>query len=251
MGTSPTPPGLLERILLEVDKRIAQFARSGFLRNARITQGGITIVGGFLRVRNSADTISQFLVGGLTPALPDGTLQPGILIRREDGTNALALYDPTPDPSSPGGFQQFLAIYDRSGNIIFSDDTNSGQGVARPYVGGAFVRARYADWNIATTSSTFETLWRGEVVKQHPQMSVATLSSMDTAGATGELRVMVDGVQLGSTATIGYAQTTTLFGPGVVAGAHMKVLTVEIQGRRTSAAGALKVEPLHLLGRQS
>jgi hypothetical protein len=33
-----------------------------------------------------------------------------MIFRREDDTVAMALYDPTPDPGTPGGVQQLLAI---------------------------------------------------------------------------------------------------------------------------------------------
>jgi hypothetical protein len=114
------------------------------------------------------------------------------------------------------------------------------------------VAGTFADWTVATTSTTFETLWKGEMLKQHPKLSVATRATTDTSGSTGEIRVLVNGVQLGSSvASVGFALTTSLLGPDVVDGDHMKLLTVEIQGRMASGAGSLKVEPLHVIGRQS
>jgi hypothetical protein len=89
------------------------------------------------------------------------------------------------------------------------------------------------------------------MLKQHPRLSVATLSSMDTSGSTGEIRVLVNGTQIGTTQTIGFVQTTSLIGPAAVSGTHMQTLTVEIQGRLASGTGSLKVEPLHCIGRQS
>ncbi|TFV91413.1 hypothetical protein [Blastococcus sp. CT_GayMR16] len=250
MGTAPTPPGLLERILLEVDRRIAAFARSGFLRNATITKGGITIRNGFLRVQNAAGTVTQFFVGGISPTLPDGTPQPGMTLRREDGTLAMALYDPTPDPGSPGGFKQFLAIYDRSGNIIFSDDTESGQGHARPRVPLTFYRARSNDWP-QVTSTTFETVYRAKGDKQQPRLNIRVWGVNDSAGATGEVRVMVNGVQLGTTGATSSAIITEFLMVGAVAGSYGTNLVIEVQARMVAGAGGVRVGASQLDGLQS
>jgi hypothetical protein len=45
--------------------------------------------------------------------------------------------------------------------------------------------------------------------------------------------------------------TAYLAGPATVTGAHESTLLVEIQGRRTSATGTLKIEPMYAYGLQS
>jgi hypothetical protein len=244
------PPDFWQQVRQIAREEVAKSSRSAPLKNAAISSGGLTIQqGGSLVLMNNAGTGEQFYVGPVLPNMPDGTGQPGVIFRREDGSLALAMYD----PDTSGAFKQFLALYDRSHNVIVSDDTDSGQGLARPYVPmSGFYRAKYSDWTVQTTSTTFETLWRGEMIKQHPRLSVATNASMDTSGSTGEIKVLVNGVQLGtSVATVGFALTTSLFGPAAVDVDHMKLLAVEIQGRVASGAGALRVEPLHAIGRQS
>jgi hypothetical protein len=199
------PSGFWARVQKMIDDSIAKYARSGALRNASITGGaGLTIGGGGKMVVQHPDGKTLMLMGAYdvtdTYNMPDGSRQPMALIYRADGSLALGMWDP--DPAS-GGFQQFLALLDRSGNIIVSDDTNSGQGLARPYIPASFYKTRFADFTAASVSATFETLFDTTMYKQHPQLVVGFRASMDTTATTGEVRVLVNGVQLGATASVG------------------------------------------------
>lgn len=245
------PPDLWELIEQKIDRKIAEYARSGSSRNMSLSAGGrFTIKGGALVVTAGDGSTSAYF-GGIYPAMPDGNLQPGMILRREDGSIAAALYDPTPDPASPDGFKQFFAIYDRAGNIVFSDDTASGQGHARPGLSGGFAAAQFANFRYSTTSASFVTLAEQWVRKQQPRLQVAVKASMDTAATTGELRVLVDDVQLGATAAQSFAIATNYFGPAAIAGYHRDSVMVKIQGCVTSGSGALKVEPMFWEGYQS
>jgi hypothetical protein len=242
-----TPPGFWARVQQMIDTSVGKAMRSVSPRSASLSEGDFTIAGGTLKVL-AADGDISFWLGSITPALPDGSYQPGFILQREDGSTAAALYDPAP---VPGDYHQFFALYDRAGNIIVSDDTTSGQGIARPFVGSVFYRTRYADFAVSSTAAAFETLFTAILPKQHPRLEVGYRASMDTTGTTGEVRVMVNGVQLGTTSTEGFVVATRYTGSLPVAGGHMATLTVEIQARRTSATGALRVEPLYCLGKQS
>jgi hypothetical protein len=240
------PDGFWDKVRSIADDAVAKFARSGFLRNASITGGaGLTIAdGGGFQLKTKNGTV-VFFVGGNVPNLTDGSPQPQIQMRRADGSIAFAIYD---DDTTT--FQQYLAVYDRAGNIIFGDDTNSGQGLARPWVQTPFYLQRYTDWP-ATISATFEGLYKTELIKQHPRLSVALQVSTDAA-TTGEVQVLVDGVLLDTVKTIAAnTLTTVLVGPAPITGTHMQLVTVQIQARRASGAGMVRVAPLHMLGRQS
>ncbi|RBY82687.1 hypothetical protein DQ240_18510 [Blastococcus sp. TF02A-26] len=225
-----------------IDDAIAGFARSGFLRNASITGGaGLTIKDGGRLALETASGVVLFEIGPVGPAMPDGTIQQGLVIRRADGTPALAMFDAN---TSDGVLRQAANWYDRGGNVVLADDTDSGQGIARPWLSGAFSRTRFADMSVTTTSSTFETLWDTTITKQQPRLQVGYRATMDTSGTTGETRVLVNDVQIGPVATEGFVVASRYVGPAAVAGAHMSDLTIKIQGRRTSGSGALRVEPL-------
>jgi hypothetical protein len=244
------PPNFIEQIRRIAQEEVAKLARSATLRNASISKGGrLTIKGGAIAVE-AADGGLTFFVGGITPSLPDGTYQPGMTLRREDGTLAMALYDPDPDPDGPGDYKQFLALYDRGQRIIMSDDTASGQGLARPWLGATFYRERYADW-IGTTSTTWETLFTAYLYKQHPELFVQMWTSNDTPAATGEVRVLVNDVPFGTPAATGFVVSAKTFGAEPVSGSHMGALEVQIQARVVSGGGAVRVEPINCLGVQS
>lgn len=245
-----TPPGFWKRIEQMIDERVAKAMRSAPLRNAGLSSGGrFTIRGGALVVEHASGALSSY-IGGVTPALPDGSSQPGFILYREDGSLAAALYDPDPDPVGPGDYKQFFAIYDRGGDIIVSDDTTSGEGLARPYIPSSFYRARYGDW-VTTTSGTFETLFTAVMYKQHPRLYVTAWASNDTVAAAGEVRVTVNGVAWGSVATTGFGIGSHAFGPIDVPGDLWAPLTVSIQARVTSGGGGVRVEPSVAIGMQS
>lgn len=245
------PAGFWARVQKMIDDSIARYARSGPLRNASITGGaGLTVGAGGKLVVQHPDGRDLMLMGEYDSSnvynMPDGSRQPMALIWRSDGSLALGMFDPTP----ANGLQQFLALYDRGGNIIVSDDTNSGQGLARPYVPGVFYPARYGDW-LSTTSSTFETVWRCRMPKQQPQLYVRAWATNDTSGATGQVQVMVNSVQLGSTVSTSFAQTEYVFGPLPVTGKHMDTLVVELNARVATGTGGVRVGAARLEGQQS
>jgi hypothetical protein len=236
-----TPPGFWDRVRQIAADEVAKLLRSGLLRNASISEGGLTIKGGFLRLLSAVTGgFDTFYLGPVDPPRADGSPQQGWVVRRADGTIVLQLYDAFPTDSG-GALNQALDWRDRGGNIVLADDTDSGQGIARPYVSGAFYRARNVDWP-TTTSPTFETIYRAKMPKQHPKLYVRAWGINTVAGATGEIRVMVNGAQLGTTqGTISGTVTESVFGPAAVAGAHMADLSVEIQARLASGTGAVQV----------
>lgn len=244
-----TPPGLVDRIRQIAADEVRKFARSGFLRNASISDGGLTIKGGFFRMLSKATGgVTQFFLGPVAPGLPDGTPQQGWLVNRADDTMVLGLYD---SDTANGQFNQALSWFDRKGNVVFADDTDGGQGIARPWLSGHFAPARFNDWTVSTTSATFETLWEQRIDLQQPRLQVTYWASMDAAGTTGQTRVMVNGVQFGPTAAEAFLVPLRTVGPLPVAGGHLTEVLVQIQGRRTSTTGALRVQALNWKGRQS
>lgn len=245
-----TPPGLAERIRQIAATEVAKFMRSGFLRNASITDGFFTIKGGAFRLLSKATGgVEQFYLGPVGDVLGNGERQQFWRVRRADGTTVLRLWDAF--PGADGTLNQALSWADRTGNVVFADDTDSGQGLARPWLSGGFARVRYGDMTVSTSAADWETLFEARVDKQQPRLMVGYRASMDADGATGETRVLVNDVQLGPTAAEAFVLATRFIGPEPVAGAHMDQLTVKIQARRTSATGGLRVEPIGWWGRQT
>jgi hypothetical protein len=245
----PLPPGLEGRIKQWIRDEVAKLLRSGFLRSASIGEGGLTLRGGFFRLRNRGDSSNAFYIGPLNPALPDGTAQQGWIVRRDDGTTVLMLRDVD---VADGQVNQALNWYDRSGNIVLADDTDGGQGLARPYVPFAFYRSRDVDWP-TITSTSFQTVYRARGFKQQPKLYAEAWGWNDTGSATGEVRVLVNGVQLGGIASTDNTAVKLLnFGPDAVAGDHTStILSIEIQARVASGSGGVRVGAAWAEGRQT
>lgn len=234
------PPGFWARVEQIAERVVARYARSGSLRNASTTDGGsYTIKGGVLRLINHLDR-TIFYLGPMSKPLLDGTPQHGMIITRGDGTQALSLFDAAPGVD---GLNQALNWFDRSGRIVLADDTDGGQGLARPWIPGVWGLARAQDWP-SVTSTSWETVYRAKMPKQHPRLRMAVWGWNDTAGATGEMQVLVNDEPFGTVATTSNSVVgEKLFGPLPVVAAHMSELKVEVQARMVSGTGAVKLCP--------
>jgi len=223
-----TPPGLWERVRTIASEEVAKFARSGFLRNASITDGGLTIRGGFLAMMSGA--VQVLYAGPGASAITNGTDEQVFLLYRRDGTLAVALFDPT--GAADGSVDQEFLLFDRAGNQIFGADVVTGQGLARPLMPIMFYPAMFGGAT-STTSTSFTTIWRSTSYKQQPQVVVGM--SATTTGTTGEVRLLANGSQLGATQPVTTAGGSYLIGPLPVPGGHISTLTLEIQARCTGA----------------
>lgn len=227
------PPDLWERVRKIAAEEVAKSYRSAPLKNSSISNGDLTIKGGAFRAQSPAG-VDTFYVGPYGPNDPDGNYQPGMIVKRNDGTAALVLWDPLPNSN---GYRQFLGWYDRTNHAIITDDTDSGQGLARPYLSGVGYLAQPRYWP-GTQSASYEVLWRARHPKQHPKLYVQAWGTCDTAGTTGELQVMVNGIQLGATQSLNSSTVQEfVFGPTNVLGDFGEYLNIELQVRRTAGTG--------------
>ena len=246
--TAPVPSDFFAQVRNIAKEEVAKFFRSGPLRNASISDGGLTIRGGFFRLLFG--NVSLFHLGPVTPSLPDGTPQQGWIVRRSDGSTVLALYDAN---VADGQVMQALNWFDRTGHSVLADDTNSGEGLARPYLQHAFYPARFGDY-LSTSSATFETIYRAELPKQQPRLRVAVMAATDNADTSGELQVLVEGQPLGTTVTGLNSSTfkTGVFGPALLPDVEYgSTMHVEVQARRTAGTGSVRIAPLTIQGMQS
>lgn len=231
-----------------IDTSIAAALRAPLGSLAVTGKSGIRVSnGGRLRAEYPDDVGggAAFYVGDLVDANTGEYVGTGVLVQAPDGTDMMTMRT---DVKFGTTMQN---IYDSGGRIIFGNDASSGQGIARPWLSGGFSRARYTDMSVTTTSATLETLWDARVTKQSPRLEVCYRATMDTSGTTGETQVFVNGVALAPVTTESFVLATHYVGPAAVAGEHLSDLYIEIKGRRTSATGALRVEPLYWKNKQS
>lgn len=223
---------LLMEEIRALQRRVQALEVAAPLRNASISDGGQLVVKG-----RAGQTL--LLIGRSdNPELnaPDGNPQMVFQLFRTTGEVALEMDDPLP---TVDGFQQFIAIRDRAGNVIVADDTTSGQGLSRPLIPIPF--DEFAVPISTTTSATFTTLQRGTMYKQHPQI-VLYLLVQTSAGTTGEIQLWnaTTSQQIGSVQAIAansYVQT--VLGPFAVDGLQEDVLDIDLRARRTGGAGTI------------
>ncbi len=234
MGNVNLPDDFVSRVAkLEAD--LAELRKNSGLRNAVITQGGLTVKDD---TGNTLFQVGDFEAGG-EPAL-------GFAAFRPDGTTQFWGY------TLKDGSGGFWGGWDQSGNTIVSEDGVSGQGLATPYIPVPFVDADSVVPAVTTTSASFTPVQLAIWLKQHPRLFVRLIVRSSAAATTGEVRMTVGGVQYG--ATIPVAANDWLYkeiGPIAVPGGHLSTNEVLIEARRTGGAGTIGARVINAWGMQS
>lgn len=231
------PAGYLDQVRRIAREEVAAAYRSGSLRNAAITGGGLTVKGGFLRVlfpESEGGGVGVFF-GDVVQAETGDYLGTGLLVQDPDGQDIAQFR------SDVASGVPVSALFDGAGDTAMSTDRTSGFGLARPYLSSPFIPSRFADMSLATSSGSFETLAVSYGYRTHAAVLGWTRACASAAGVTGEIQVLVNGVALEAPTAVGFAVTTSFHGPAVPAGDLYDFLTVEIQGRVTGGAGQLLV----------
>ncbi|CAO0826839.1 putative protein OS=Streptomyces microflavus OX=1919 GN=Smic_48870 PE=4 SV=1 [Streptomyces microflavus] len=144
-----------------------------------------------------------------------------------------------PDPTAV----QPVRILDRRGNVIVADDTVRG-GLARPYIPYSLpAPADPTRWE-STTATTWTTLHRGPGLVQHPRLHCRIAAE---GGAGGEVRLLVDGDQVGPVGGPGAGLVLT----ERMAAEYGATVTFEIQARVTTPGTTIRCRPLTLYGLES
>lgn len=228
MSTLPgqSSHGIPGQARYEIPERLAALERqiktqqtANPLQATTIDEGGLTILNA------DGQTIAQ--IGNFAGD--------GIAIYRDDGTLALSLYS------------GFVAIWDRSGNYVVTDDTVSGQGLARPYLSAG----TWTDEAVTafTTASSWTTLQTVEMRKTHPKIEGQLLLRATDPNTTGEVRIqkVSDGSQVGDAQEIGAgANIYVPFGPYDLPGGNLERITLNLQCRRTGGSGQVGVRGISI-----
>jgi hypothetical protein len=237
--TAPVPPDLWDRIQQLIRREIADYTRSGPLRNASITGGETIIQGGALRVLYPTDTGGRAAVyfGDLFSEDDEAYMGTGMLVQDPDG-NDIASF------RTDAGSNTARAML-RVGDAV-AIATDPGGLLAYPMLSGGFHARRFADFRYAASTDTFETVAETHIFKQSARLQVGYRASMDTAATTGEVRILVNGQPFGAVQAHTYAVATRyVLGELADIGDWKDNLTVELQARRTTATGVLRIEPMH------
>lgn len=176
-------------------------------------------------------------IGRVRPDLPDGGQQRGFVVRRDGGSMALSVLNPAPDTLD----DQPVQIYDRANNVVLADDIDTG--LARPFI--PYPQPTPEDptrWE-STSATEWTTLYSGSAIVQHPRLYC--LIEMETTGAGGELRLLVNDAQIGPA-----SQTTLLFTEPIGVDFDSPV-EFRIQARAADEGSTVRCSPRALYGIQS
>lgn len=245
----------LASILTDIRKQLRKLQTARPLEKATISKGGITIQdGGSLRVVDSDGHVVAIIGALPSPTYDrvDGTPQPGVLFNREDGSLAMVLADL--NPGSPP-FKQSVQILDRNNRVVVADDTNSGTGLAVPHLAAsALGNTNTATWP-ATTNATWTAIANGYHEVQNPKLGWVISLEAD-ANTTGQFRLMIGGVQIGTTQTLagGASGAFATWAPAaaLVTGVSIGTIAfVELDAQRTVGTGTIRAQVQWLSGVQS
>lgn len=227
----PGGPSDLSRRVRALERELNEL-RAGRRGGATsIGEGGLSIVDGGRLLMQTPDGQRMVDIGAMASKYNhlDGSPQQGILLRREDGTLLFACFA---DPDSVNGETQAWTFYDRSGTAIFAEDTNSGSGIARPWLALFPPNANdTATWP-KTTATAFTSIATSYNRRWQPRMRVFVHTAV-IGTATGEVRLSIEG---------------TPWGAAVSAGNNLDVLDVIPGGLDLSAQFKLEVEARRLTG---
>jgi hypothetical protein len=245
-------PGALTRRVAELEKLVQQMSTASSLAYATIDRGGVTVTnGGSLQVVDTDGHVVAY-VGALPSPFnrSDGSAQPGMALYREDGSLAALLGDANP-LTLP--YKQSFQIVDRANRIVVADDTNGGKGLAVPWVGGGLIMG---DTNVSkwpqTTSSSFLSVSFGYYRIQNPRVQWDIQYVADSATA-GQVRLMVNGIQVDTTQTVGTAFGLWTRYMVAIPGTWNvgDIVGVDLQARRTSGTGIVYAQSMRFSGDQS
>ncbi len=233
MGTSNQPADLLS-LIKELQKQVRELRRRS-LFGAAISEGDLSV--------RTSDGSTVLRVGEIPYG--SGTVS-GLAITRADGTLQARFFD-----TSPGG-GGYWALFDEQQNVIVSEDTVASQGLATPYLQvKSMPSSEVTTVPQFTTSATFVPLHRLHFQKAQPWIRTWLITQTDAA-TVGEVRLAVGGVAItAAPLPLAAAINTYQLLDAPVAGSHMSFQAIDVEARRVSGAGNVRVGVAFASGRQS
>ncbi|MEV6326387.1 hypothetical protein [Streptomyces sp. NPDC051909] len=154
-------------------------------------------------------------------------------------------------PTAPTGgvtvTKPLFRIFDGYDHEIFADDILTG-GLARPWLHlMPPVPTDPAKWP-STTSATFTTIARSYNPLWQPKLRLSVHTAFST-GATGQIRVMVEGVQFGPTVTAGSTYDYTGLLPVDMKTKFGSTIRIEIEA--LASGGTVYAQPVLIYGTQT
>lgn len=203
------------------------------------------LAGAFIKF--SYATVNDGLYIG-SSILFSGAVTEGMYIKRNFGRGAAftSLFDTTTGSG-------FTAIWDSSGNIVLSDDANSEQGIARPWLSHTVVNTSELaspPAARATTSTTDVAVQSTITYVQHPKLVLWAYIQINTGGDTAEFKVkdITAGTTLYTQTVSGSGYINPVF---TIAGDFGDAHQLDFTIRRASGTGTVGLTVVTVHGRQS
>lgn len=225
-------PDTLADQLAAFDRRLRALETAPRARDTTVDEPGS------FRLRNALGVTMAYFGRLAAPVTAFGSV-----LLRSGGQTAIAVFNDGVQPTDT------VAIYDSSGGQVFATDEASGEGLARPYLSSGLASLDSATYS-GTTSTTFTPLEGGYLHRTHPRLRWRGLIRTDLA-TTGEYRLLVGGVQVGSTIVAGADAFQYANIEGTWPGSHYSQALVELQARTTSGVGFVRAITSSVVGVQS
>ncbi|WFE45004.1 hypothetical protein [Verrucosispora sp. WMMD1129] len=238
IGDQAISPGNLARRVRELERQVQMLTAGRRLEAASIGRGGLTVTGGTITTRDTDGNVLS-----RQGQLAEGWR--GTWIGRAGGGVAFFV-------GGEGADEGFVGIYDRAGQYIVSDDAASERGLARPYI--PIQTGEVTVPTATTASATFVDMAAGTMPVQHPVLHAHLLIRSDDGSTTGEVRMTLDGEQVGEVLEVAASQYAfATLGPAALPGVYPygALRTVAVQARRTAGSGNIGVRVLTILGLES
>jgi hypothetical protein len=166
----------------------------------------------------------------------------GMTLTRLNGQAALVFSDNDPVNETT----QRISLQDSNGTPLFAEDKN-GTGSSWPLAPVVFSGLSWPNWD-SNNTSTFTTVSTALTYKASPRF-VINVQHICDAGTTGEVRLTVNGTQVGSTvASAALTVNNAAFGtPAALPGNVGDAMTINVDTRTTSGTGACRARVTYCL----
>lgn len=231
----------LSRIIADLRRRVENLesgARVGF---TSIDSGALEVNSGVFTVGTNPQVV---YFGPVADGI--GGFPPGFVFRRANGALVFDL--------EGAGTAQYWALRDEQNNNLMSDDSLTGQGLARPYIPLVSGVHYNKTFSVTTTNASFEGMYIFRFSKQHPQYFVDPMVKCSDGTTAGEIQIynnVTNEIAADPVVVPAGALQRVPIGPFPIAGNHMDDCEFELQARRTAGVGTIGIEIYGAYGRQS
>lgn len=199
MVATPQPDDLAAQ--LEALTRRMDEADRKTLYSAQISQGGLTIKGGFIRLLDDAGN-ERLYIGPSSFSMPPGQTQPVFWVRDASGKIRLGVYD-----ADGAGYEPTFWAFDDSNHVAFTTDQNGG--IAEPwvyvpmyprFVSTNFTNQTNAEPVLPASACNGGVVWEGRIGKvSHPYIQFDHVTGrVSGTNATPTYTYWVGGTQMGT-----------------------------------------------------